>query len=316
MAAVSAIAVNDNSFTIELWPGGREGDPARTEAGFAADFYTIVNLVRTAAAASEEKLAVTRDPGSRVIRMSGTMPAGAHARVLTLAVEQPAEYAAALLAHLLVLRGVKIDGSARARHAGDPQLAGNFPQTILAERVSQPLFADVRLTNKNSENLHAELMLLLAAHEKMGAASYEDTLKFAAGFFLAAGIAEGDVSLSDGSGLSRTDLATPRAIVQLLRYAAAQPWGEMYRSSLPVAGEDGTLSERMKNTPAAGRVFAKTGTSGRTNALSGYAETLTGERLIFSIVGNYDNLHAQDANKVLDAIVVAMVEELGTKKRK
>ena len=191
------------------------------------------------------------------------------------------------------------------------RLPATLRKRHLAEHVSQTLSDDVRLTNKNSENLHAELMLLLAAHEKTGATSYEEALKFATDFFAAAGIAEGDVVLNDGSGLSRKDLVTPRALVQILRYAAAQPWGELYRSSLPVAGEDGTLSDRMKNTSAAGRVFAKTGTIGHTNSLSGYATTVKGERLIFSILGNNNNLHAQDANKVLDAIAVAMVEELG-----
>jgi len=310
-AAVSAIAVNDNTFTIELRPGGSEGDPPKAESGLAADFYTIENSVRTGARGVEEKLAVTRDPGSRLIRISGTMPAGGRPRVLTLAVEQPAEYAAALLTHLLALRGIKTDGRSRARHAGDPAPAGDSAPTILTERVSRTLSEDVRLTNKNSENLHAELMLLLAAHEKTGAASYEEALKFATDFFTSAGIAEGDVSLSDGSGLSRKDLVTPRAIVQILRYAAAQPWGEMYRASLPVAGEDGTLSDRMKNTLAPGHMSAKTGTIGHTNALSGYATTVKGEELIFSIMGNNNSLHAQEANKVLDAITVAMMEELG-----
>jgi serine-type D-Ala-D-Ala carboxypeptidase/endopeptidase (penicillin-binding protein 4) len=103
--------------------------------------------------------------------------------------------------------------------------------------------------------------------------------------------------------------------VQILRYAATQPWGEIYRASLPEAGEDGTLGDRMKNTPAAGRVFAKTGTIGHTNSLSGYATSVKGERLIFSIVGNNNNLHAADANKVVDAIAVAMVEELGAPAR-
>ena len=114
-------------------------------------------------------------------------------------------------------------------------------------------------------------------------------------------------------------MVTPRAIVQILRYAASQPWAELYRSSLPVAGEDGTLAGRMKNTPADGRVFAKTGTIGHVNALSGYATTLSGAHLIFSIVGNNNNLKAQAADAVLDAIANAMVEELepaAEKKRK
>ncbi len=319
-AAVSAIAVNDNTFFLEVRPAANEGEPAPYEAGLAADFYSIDNLIHTGARGSEEKLAVARDPGSRVIHLSGTMPLDAQTRRLTIAIEEPAEYAASLLARLLEGRGVKIDGTPRARHAGGPPVEAAAPPMVLAEHTSVPLSDDIRLTNKNSENLHAELLLLLSAHEKAGASDYEDALKFASDFFRAAGIADGNVALSDGSGLSRKDLVTPRAVVQLLRYAAAQPWGDLYRSTLPVAGEDGTLSDRMKNTPAADRIFAKTGTIGHGNALSGYATTLRGERLLFSILGNNNNLHAQDANKVIDAICVAMVEELGpapqTKKRK
>jgi len=310
--AVSAIAVNDNTFTVDLRPGAHEGDPARYEAGATSDYYTIENLVTTSNRAAEEKLAAARDPGSRLVHLSGTMPLDAPVRRLTFAVEEPAESAAAIFARLLQARGVKIDGHARARHAADPAAGGLSPtQTIFAERASVPLSDEVRLTNKNSENLHAELLLLLAAHEKAGARNYEDALKVSADFYKTAGIADGDMVLSDGSGLSRKDLVTPRAVVQLLRYASAQPWGELFRSTLPVAAEDGTLSDRMKNTPAAGRVFAKTGTIGHGNALSGYATTVRGERLLFSILGNNNNLHAQDANKVIDAICLAMVEELG-----
>jgi len=312
-AAVSAIAINDNTFTLDLRPGVRDGDPARYDLGLAADFYSVENSVLTSARGNEEKLAVARDPGSRLIHLSGTMPLDAQTRRLTIAIEDPAEYAASLLARLLEARGVKVDGHPRARHTPARAEDATALQAVLAERTSVPLSDEIRLTNKNSENLHAELLLLLSAHEKSGARNYEDALKFASEFFKSAGIADGDVALSDGSGLSRKDLVTPRAVVQLLRYAATQPWGELYRSTLPVAGEDGTLSDRMKNTPAAARVFAKTGTIGHGNALSGYATTIRGERLLFSILGNNNNLHAQDANKVIDAICVAMVEELAQK---
>ncbi len=310
-AAVSAIAVNDNTFTLVVTPGAQEGDPARYDTGFAADFYAVDNSVLTASRGSQEQLAVARDPGSRLIRLSGTMPIDAAPRRLTLAVEDPAEFAAGVLARLLTVRGVKIDGAPRAGHTSQPVVASAARQTVLAEHTSVPLSDDIRLTNKNSENLHAELLLLLAANEKAGARNYEDALKVESDFFKSAGIADGDVVFSDGSGLSRKDLVTPRAVVQLLRYAATQPWGELYRSTLPVAGEDGTLSDRMKNTPAAGRISAKTGTIGHGNTLSGYATTVHGEHLLFSILGNNNNLHAQDANKIIDSICVAMVEELG-----
>lgn len=312
-AAVSAIAINDNTFTLDLRPGEHEGDAATFFTDPASDFYTIENTVRTSARGSEEKLAAAREPASRTIRLSGTIPAGAQTRRLTFAIEEPAEYAATLLTRLLEARGVRIHGVARARHAGDPALAGTNPpaEAVLAEHMSLPLAEDIRATNKASENLHAELLLLLAAREKTGATSREDALRFAAGFFRTAGIADGDVVLTDGSGLSRRDLVTPRAIAQMLRYAATQPWGELYRSSLPVAGEDGTLADRMKNTAAAGHVFAKTGTIEHAVSISGYATTVRGARLIFSICGSNHNLHPQTAHNVLDAIAVAMVEELG-----
>jgi D-alanyl-D-alanine carboxypeptidase/D-alanyl-D-alanine-endopeptidase (penicillin-binding protein 4) len=321
-AAVSAITVNDNAFTLEVRPGEREGDAAVFTVEPASDFYMIENTVRTSARGGEEKLAVVREPGSRTIRVSGTIPSGAPARVLTIAIEEPAEYAAALLARLLEARGVRTHDVPRARHAGDPALSGaNHPEeTILAEHMSLPLAEDIRQVNKNSLNLHAELLLLLAAREKTGATTREEAVKFAADFFKTAGIADGDVVLTDGSGLSRRDLVTPRAIVQMLNYAATQPWGDLYRSSLPVAGEDGTLSDRMKGTSAVGRIFAKTGTIEHVVALSGYATTVGGAHLVFSILGNNNSLHAQTADAVLDAIAVAMVEELGpapvTKRKK
>jgi D-alanyl-D-alanine carboxypeptidase/D-alanyl-D-alanine-endopeptidase (penicillin-binding protein 4) len=312
-AAVSAIAVNDNTFTLELRAGEREGDAATFTVEPASDFYTIENTIRTSAHGSEEKLAAAREPGSRTIRVSGTMPAGAPPRRLTIAIEEPAEYAAALLTRLLEARGIKIHGVARARHAGDAAVSGESrpAETVLAERMSEPLAEEIRHVNKNSLNLHAELLLLLTGYEKSGATTREGALKFAADFYKAAGIADGDVVLSDGSGLSRRDLVTPRAIAQMLNYAAAQPWGEIYRTSLPIAGEDGTLSERMKNTAAAGRIFAKTGTVEHVVALSGYATTTRDAHLIFSILGNNNSLHAQTADTVLDAIAVAMIEELG-----
>jgi serine-type D-Ala-D-Ala carboxypeptidase/endopeptidase (penicillin-binding protein 4) len=311
-AAVSAIAVNDNAFTLELRPGTLPGDPATYHLDPESDFYTIENLIRTGPRGSMQDLTVAREPGSRLIRVSGTMPVGGSPRRLTLAVEEPAEYAANLLARLLISRGIQVHGKTRARHTSVPPISGETgpTDTILAEHTALPLAEDIRLTNKNSENLHAELLLLLAAREKADATTYEEAERFASSFFKTAGIADGDVVLSDGSGLSRRDMVTPRAVVQLLRYADAQPWGKLYRSTLPVAGEDGTLADRMKNTPAVGRVFAKTGTFEHVNSLSGYATTLSGAHLIFSILGNNNNLRALAADAVLDSIAVSMVEEL------
>jgi D-alanyl-D-alanine carboxypeptidase/D-alanyl-D-alanine-endopeptidase (penicillin-binding protein 4) len=106
-------------------------------------------------------------------------------------------------------------------------------------------------------------------------------------------------------------LVTPQAVVKLLQYVAQQPWAEAFRLTLPVAGEDGTLAERMKNTSAASRVWAKTGSLDHANALSGYATTAHGARVVFSIFGNNHALRGRDATAVIDALCAAMVEDLG-----
>ena len=228
----------------------------RSKSGPGADFYTIQNSVQTGGSGSEGKIGChARARIASDSHEGGSMPAGGHARVLRLAIEQPAEYGANLLAHLLTLRGVRIDGIPRAlHHASDGPLAITPPQTVLAEHVSVPLSEDVRLTNKESENLHAELMLLLAAHEMGGATSYEEAEKFAAVFFKTASIADGDVMLTDGSGkLSRGRPGhAARRRCRLLLYAAAQPWSDIYRL-LFAGGWRGWHAERTHEGDAGSR---------------------------------------------------------------
>src|SRR5262249_5986746 len=160
---------------------------------------------------------------SRTFVLSGTVPRDMPRRDLQVAVQEPAENAAVLFAHLLEARGIRV-GQNRARHAGDspasapPGTPSDSPK-VLAEHLSPPLIEDVRLTNKISDNLHAELLLRLSAKEKGGAEILDDALKFADQFRIGIGIAPGDVVLKDGSGLSRDDLATPESFVKLLQYA-------------------------------------------------------------------------------------------------
>src|SRR5262249_19562262 len=130
-----------------------------------------------------------------------------------------------------------------------------------------------------------------------------------ADFYAAAGIAPDDVIQRDGSGLSRQDLVTARAIVQLLKYAQDQPWFTPFYASLPVAGMDGTLEPLMKNTSAASRIHAKTGSLEHVRTRSGYADTPGGRRLIFSFLSNNQAGKNHEALDTLDALCVAMVEE-------
>ena len=311
-AAVSAIAIDDNALTLHVLPGMRVGMPARITFNRWPGGYSIRNQTRTVAAGSADAmLSLARDPESKVFILGGTLTVDAPLRLLQVAVPEPAELAATQLKRLLEARGVKVSGRSRARHAGEPaQTAGQTK--ILGEKFSPTLAEDLRLTNKLSQNLHAELMLRVAAREAANATTMDDALKFAAQFYEQIGIAQDEVTLRDGSGLSRNGLVTPQSVVKLLGWAAKQPWGDVFAASLPVAGEDGTLEYRLKGTAAAGRVQAKTGTINSAAGLAGYATSQRGERLIFAFYGNNNPGTTRDSTTVLDSLCLAMVEELGT----
>ncbi len=310
-APVSAISINDNVLTLTLNPSEREGEAAWYTIEPWADEIQVENNVVTGPAGAKPDLTLVREPGTHRVAVRGTLPLHSAPRPLALAIEEPTEHAARLLKRLLEARGVRIYGNARARHWPEPALKDS---TRLAEHSSVPLADAVAVVNKMSQNLHAEMLFRFAARASGGAMTLDEALKYAAAFYEAIGIDKNDLVLQDGSGLSRRDLVTPRAVVALLQYAAKQTrWAEAYKASLPIAGEDGTLADRMKNTSAAGRIHAKTGTLDHVAALSGYATALSGEQLVFSMFGNNFGGKNHDGTSLLDSICQAMVEELGTK---
>jgi D-alanyl-D-alanine carboxypeptidase/D-alanyl-D-alanine-endopeptidase (penicillin-binding protein 4) len=180
---------------------------------------------------------------------------------------------------------------------------------VLASFQSQPIAQDLRVINKVSQNLHAELMLRLLGKEKGTSGSIAGGLEVLRGFLVNAGIKPDQFAFYDGSGLSREDLVTPEAIVQMLRYCSQQPWGKAYLDTLPVAGTDGSLAERFRSTPAAGVVQAKTGSLAHVYSLSGYATTQSGDRIAFSVMTNNNNMPTKKALDTIDNIVVRLVDD-------
>jgi D-alanyl-D-alanine carboxypeptidase/D-alanyl-D-alanine-endopeptidase (penicillin-binding protein 4) len=334
-APISALAFNDNSFSIEVSPGVREGEAAGAIVEPAAASGGFVRQITTGPSSGKPDFSVVRRPGQNFILLRGSIPAG-HAPIkLDFAMTDPEQTAADTLKQILEARGIKVTGGVRVKHAEPPRPfdsatvpaggIGLFPEPvtansnaaqivsvlILADHVSPPLLESIGVTNKVSQNLHAELFLRTVAREKTGIGSSDAGLWVEQNFLKALGIEEGEVVLSDGSGLSRDDLVTPRAVIQLLRYISQQPWGVDYIATFPIAGVDGTLENRMKDTAASGRILAKTGSLEHVRAMSGYATTVHGELLVFTIFGNNNSQHGRDATAAIDAIAVAMVETLG-----
>lgn len=308
-AAISALVVNDNTTTVMLTPG-QAGDPVQTSVSPPTQDFTLDNQVITSAAGVKGDLTLTREPGAHLVVLRGTLPEKSAPRKLVLGIEEPALHAAILLRTLLEQRGVEVAGGVRARHTAI--IAEGVTPTVLAEHLSVPLSDSVKLVNKISQNLHTEVLLRTAMRQNGPWNSFDDIAKFAADFYAKVGIAPEDIVQTDGSGLSRHDMVTPRAMLVLLRYAQTRPWFESFFASLPVAGVDGTLEERMKNTPAAGRVHAKTGSVEHVRTMSGFADTPGGRRLAFSFMSNNEFGKNHETTDTMNALCLAMIEEFNT----
>ncbi len=310
-AAISAIVVDDSTVTLTLTPGDKAGDPVLAVIEPAEQEFVVQNQVTTVGAREKPDLRLTREPGAGTVVVTGTLPAKSAPHKLVLAIQEPAQHAATLLAKLLQERGVKLAGKARAQHEPDPAEAA---RTVLSEHLSIRLADAVKLVNKISQNLHAEVLLRTAARQSGRWSDPDDLLKFPQQFYAKAGIAPDDVVQADGSGLSRHDLVTPRAFVTLLQYAQKQTWFPAYYDSLPVAGVDGTLNERMKDSGIAGRIHAKTGSVSHVRTLTGFADTAGGRRLIFSFLSNNQSVKDHEVHDALDGLCQAMMEEFDEKR--
>lgn len=308
-APVSALTVNDNELWLTVQPGESAGDTARAklepEAGFA-----IENRIRTVEKSKPRHIQINREPGSRQLEMWGEIPIGDVDYRQQLAMDDPAETAARYLRDALVARGVEIRGGVKVRHRRAMDAPAPPPSTpvVLATLESLPIAADLKIVNKVSQNLHAEILLRTMGVEhpandsdaRGGIAAGRESRK---SFLIKAGIAPEEFYLLDGSGLSRADVVAPAATVRLLTYMDASPNRDIWRDTLPIAGIDGSLPNRLKTACTMGKIQAKTGTYRHTSALAGYMTTAHGRRLAFSIMVNNYNMPTRDATQVMDQVL-------------
>lgn len=333
-APVTALTINDNVMFVSILPGGNVGDKAFLNVSPFPEYYSIDNRVLTSPPGTgPRRIYINREPGARNLTIWGNIPLDDPGASQSLAIEDPADFTARYFAMQLEKRGVSLYGKVRTHHTelaslstfsvtttasaggGQDHRPPTLPSPLtLASNESAPLAQDVRVINKVSQNLHAELLLRLLGREKGSAGTIEGGLEVERGFLLQADIRPDEYTLFDGSGLSRQNLVTPHTVIKLLTYASHQPWGEVYMDSLPVGGVDGSLQDRFKDANMLGRVRAKTGSLSHVNSLSGFVTTMKGQRVVFSIFVNNHNLAGHTSLDTIDAIVAAIADDQGSKK--
>jgi serine-type D-Ala-D-Ala carboxypeptidase/endopeptidase (penicillin-binding protein 4) len=209
----------------------------------------------------------------------------------------PPAFAAARLDAALEARGIRVRMKPRA--ATTP--AGAIE---LASVESPPMETLVRLTNKASDNFFAEILVKDLAMQARGVGTTATGARLAAGFARRLGAR---ARLADGSGLSRANRASPHRVVRLLTAMSERDEFDAWYASLPVAGRDGTLRDRMRSGAARGRCRGKTGTLSNVSALSGYCTARSGELYAFSILMN--GVYTPGARLLQDRMAQAIAAE-------
>lgn len=308
-APISGLNFNQNVAVVTALPGAKVGARALVRLEPASAPLRVVNQVVTAPSGNADSLDVERDLGQDLVRVRGKVAArsgstpGSRARVT---VPDPALYAARRLREKLRLAGVTVRG---------PATTGRQPDTdtiTLASTTSPPLSLLIERVNKPSDNLAAECLLRTIGRVKGGAGTVATGREAILSWLKSIGAKEEGIVLRDGSGLSRMNFVTAETLRVVLTHMASSPHKDAWLQSLPIAGVDGTLRNRMKDTAAQGNCRAKTGYVSNVSSLSGYVTTKSGTPLAFVILMNNHACRNADATAVQDKLVVALAEYDGT----
>lgn len=332
-AEVSALTINDNRLEISVKPGTQVGALCRLSVSPATGYLVISNRTETIGKGGRRSISFYRPLDQKVVYVLGKMSLDDLGYSEDVTVPNPPEFFVTLLREALTKSGVKVAGRLRTAHWLDRQ-SRPLDEAKLAELgfvESPPLRDIVREVQKPSQNLYTDLVLahigalqqakrtnhLLSMFNPPRPGSTETTedagIRELDKFLGEVGVARGNVFFEEGSGLSRNNVTTPNATLALLQSMSRHREAGAYIDALPVAGVDGTLRSRMKNTAAAGNVKAKTGTLRWANSLSGYVTSAVGERLVFCVMLN--RYHSFDpertARSEIDAIAVMLAEFKG-----
>ena len=293
-AEISALTINDNTLLALVKPGARLGAPCQLALQPATAWLTLSNRTETVDSGVTARLRFYHPPCQNVIYVTGQVPIGDGGATNEVTVHNPAGLFGSLFKEALARRGIKVSGKVRSVNWLDRQAQPIDCNGLieLGAVESLPLGDIAREVQKPSQNLYTDLLLAhVGEHFRTAEARASETsedlgIRELNKFLAEVGIKRGETIFEEGSGLSRDNLTTPNATVALLRFMNQSKYAKVYIDALPIAGVDGTLRNRMKGTPAAGNVRAKTGTLRWANSLSGYVTTAAGERLVFALMVN------------------------------
>ena len=308
-ATGGAFTLAEGETRVEVRGGGAPNDPAAVEWWPKGEDGFVVSRVRTVADGATA-VSASYLPESRVLELTGTVAVG-RVDTLAFATRDPVRQSAAALHRALAAQGVVVEGGWRIEwdagvSFGPDCVTGATPPCAGARLLrglgSPPLIDIVAGVLGPSQNWIAEQLVRSLAPAGARARWNEGTAAAARALEERVGVVPLDVRMMDGSGLSVQDLVTPRALVQMLRHARAQPWGAAFHAALPQPGDEGsTLESRL--TDLGDRLSAKTGTLTNVSTLAGYLVDERGREIAFAVMVNASNLPGATVREGIDAVV-------------
>jgi len=279
-AFITPLTVNGNSVSVTVKPARSSGEPVTVELEPQTNFIEIRNAGITSTDTLIPPLTVVRQKHENVITIQGRVSPRTPPQIFSFSVWKPELFFLHLLKGKLAGSGVNFNGTIRL-----DTVKGNTKIAVLSHSLDSVI---IRI-NKVSYNLATENLLKIIAAEKRGTpGSAVNGLCVIKEYLSNIGIDTASMILADGSGVSFYNCISPDAIVKLLqKQYENKAMFQRFIESLPIAGMDGTLKNRMKGSRAEGRVFAKTGTLNGSSCLSGYMKTQGGNFLAFSIMCNH-----------------------------
>ena len=301
-APTGAMSFNWNSVNIFVRPGAKAGEPARVMIDPENDYIELKNSVKTTSGSTA--IDVDRQEGKdgdRVV-VRGSIAVGAPEQVIYNNITRPDLWSGYNLVAFLKQRGIKVNGKVKTGSA--PAVA-----TILAKAESKPIEQVLADMNKFSNNYVAEMLAKNVAAQRTKPGTIAAAIEIMHGYLYSLGLKKEEFTLVNPSGLTRENRFSAQGLWRVLRDMKDQfQYQPEFATSLPIAGIDGTLKKRMKNTAGERWVRAKTGLLNGVVALAGYAGRSDG--FIFPFVFIYNG--GADEAKVrqfFDRLCVEMVED-------
>jgi D-alanyl-D-alanine carboxypeptidase/D-alanyl-D-alanine-endopeptidase (penicillin-binding protein 4) len=309
-APVDELLFNEGLLRILVRAGRTAGAPALVTTSPTMLYPAVrIDAVTRAATDTGARLRAEYDSTASTLVVSGTIALGDSAR-LSASYRHPNDaYLAAIRQRLAERKVMFVAPPARRpvakRGAGTTARVAEMTDTLVVLE-SPPLRDVLPRMLKPSQNQIAEMLFHSSALAVTGDGGADSARAVGARTLAALGVTAEHAAYRDGSGLSRHDYVSPRALVRVLDAMQRAPWGDLYRTALPLAAVDGTIANRMRNTAAAGNANAKTGTVDKARALSGYVRSVDGHLFLFSLLCNSFTVPTREVDRVQDLIVATL----------